>query len=109
MNAAGELRRTRVRAGLSQSELARRAGTSQATLSAYESGKKEPSLATFARLVSAAGGRLTIERNRRAPQPRDRRLDELSGARLSDVLGLAEALPARRRPRLSYPRLDQRT
>jgi transcriptional regulator with XRE-family HTH domain len=47
-------------AGLSQRELARRAETSQATLSAYESGKKSPTLETLARIVRAAGLDLRI-------------------------------------------------
>ena len=48
-------------AGLSQRELARRAGTSQATLSAYESGKKSPTLETLHRIVLAAGVDLRIQ------------------------------------------------
>ncbi len=48
-------------AGLSQRELARRAETSQATLSAYETGRKSPSLDTLARIVRAAGQDLRIQ------------------------------------------------
>jgi transcriptional regulator with XRE-family HTH domain len=50
-------------AGLSQRELARRAQTSQATLSAYESGRKSPTLDTLERVVRAAGLdlRITLE------------------------------------------------
>lgn len=48
-------------AGLSQRELARRARTSQATLSAYEAGRKSPSLDTLARIVRAAGQDLRIQ------------------------------------------------
>ena len=48
-------------AGISQRELARRAGTSQATLSAYEAGRKSPSLDTLARIVRAAGRDLRIQ------------------------------------------------
>lgn len=47
--------------GLSQRELARRAGTSQATLSAYEAGRKSPSLDTLARIIRAAGLDLRIQ------------------------------------------------
>lgn len=47
-------------AGLSQRDLAKRAGTSQATLSAYEAGRKSPSLDTLARIVRAAGRDLRI-------------------------------------------------
>lgn len=52
--------RARAAAGLSQVELARRAGTSRTTLSAYEHGRKAPSADTLGRLVSAAGWRLEI-------------------------------------------------
>jgi len=46
-------------AGLTQEELARRAGTSRSTLSAYEHGRKSPTVATFARLLAEAGFALT--------------------------------------------------
>ena len=48
----GALRR---RTGLSQDELARRAGTSGPTVAAYESGRKEPRWSTFVRLAGACG------------------------------------------------------
>ncbi len=47
--------------GLSQRELAQRAGTSQAAIGAYESGKRSPSLETLARIVRAAGQDLRIQ------------------------------------------------
>jgi transcriptional regulator with XRE-family HTH domain len=50
----------RVRAGLSKAELARRAGTSRETVSAYEHGSKSPNLSTLERLVDAAGFELTL-------------------------------------------------
>ena len=53
MDAAASLRDARRRAGLTQAELARRAGTSQATISAYEHGRKEPSVETLGRLLAA--------------------------------------------------------
>lgn len=52
------LERARVGAGLTQEELARRAGTSRTTLSAYEHGRKSPTVATFSRLLSEAGHEL---------------------------------------------------
>lgn len=42
-------------AGLSQAELAARAGTSRPTLSFYEHGHRSPTLATAARILAAAG------------------------------------------------------
>jgi transcriptional regulator with XRE-family HTH domain len=55
------LGRVRVNAGLTQEELARRAGTSRPTLSAYEHGRKSPTVATFARLLSEAGWDLAAQ------------------------------------------------
>jgi transcriptional regulator with XRE-family HTH domain len=52
------LEQARVSAGLTQEELARRAGTSRTTLSAYEHGRKSPTAATLARLLSGAGWEL---------------------------------------------------
>ena len=55
MAAAELLARVRRAAGLSQDELARRAGTSRTAVSAYEHGRKSPALDTVDRLLSAAG------------------------------------------------------
>jgi predicted nucleotidyltransferase/DNA-binding XRE family transcriptional regulator len=51
----------RQRAGLSQSELARRAGVAQPVISAYESGRREPSLTMLTKLVEASGHRLLVD------------------------------------------------
>ena len=49
---AGALLRTaRSRAGLSQAELAARAGVTQSVISVYESGHRQPALSTLAALV----------------------------------------------------------
>jgi len=47
--------RARRGSGLSQRELARRAGTSQPTLSTYEHGTKSPTLAVVERIVNSSG------------------------------------------------------
>jgi predicted nucleotidyltransferase/DNA-binding XRE family transcriptional regulator len=61
VNAASALLRdARSRAGLSQVELGRRAGVTQSVVSAYESGARQPSLPTLARLVAATGLELDI-------------------------------------------------
>jgi len=60
-DAAELLERVRVSSGLTQEELARRAGTSRPTLSAYEHGRKSPTVATFARLLSRAGWELDAQ------------------------------------------------
>lgn len=54
------LERARHDAGLSQTALARLSGTSRPTLSAYERGRKSPTLATAARILAAAGFDLDI-------------------------------------------------
>jgi transcriptional regulator with XRE-family HTH domain len=48
-------------AGLSQRELARRAGTSQAMVARIERGQQSPSVATLERLVRACGLELRVE------------------------------------------------
>lgn len=58
--AAALLREARRRAGLSQVELGRRAGVTQSVISAYESGARQPSVPTLARLVVAAGYELEL-------------------------------------------------
>ena len=50
----------RSQAGLTQSQLAKSAGTSQAAVARYESGKASPSVATLSRLLHAAGFELQV-------------------------------------------------
>jgi len=54
------LRAARKQSGLSQVELARQAGVTQSVISAYESGRRQPSLPTLAALVEAAGFELEV-------------------------------------------------
>ena len=54
------LEQARQAAGLSQAALAKRSGTSRPTLSAYERGRKSPTLDTAARILAEAGFDLTI-------------------------------------------------
>ena len=49
------LREARLRAGLTQEELARRAGTTQSAISRWESGSTRPPLEMLRRLVRACG------------------------------------------------------
>ena len=49
------IRMARRQAGLTQMELAERAGTSQAAISAYESGRRSPSVDTLVRILAATG------------------------------------------------------
>lgn len=55
IDAAAILKEARERAGLSQRELARRAGTAQSVVARIELGRTSPSLSTLDRLLAAAG------------------------------------------------------
>ncbi|WP_043828417.1 MULTISPECIES: helix-turn-helix domain-containing protein [unclassified Amycolatopsis] len=61
MHTAELLTTARRAAELSQQELAQRAGTSRPTLSAYERGKKSPTVDTVIRLLAGAGFALALE------------------------------------------------
>ena len=95
---ARQLLRVRERAGLSQRELARRAGLLADVLSAYETGGREPSAAVFQRIVHAAGGTVVVS----VPSAQERRQRD---EQLQDVLALADALPHRTPAPLSRPTL----
>lgn len=56
----GVLREARHRLRLSQNDLAQRAGVAQSAVSAYESGRRTPTLATLDRLLSVMGQELII-------------------------------------------------
>jgi hypothetical protein len=64
-DAAAMLRDARRQAGLTQAQLATRAGVPQSVVSAYENGRRQPSLATLRRLVDATGGTLAVTTQRR--------------------------------------------
>src|SRR5687767_5515311 len=105
MDTAGTIREARRRAGLSQQELAARAGTSQATLSAYENGRKQPTVETFDRLLAAAALRLVVEPAERPVVHVSETELERAGRGLLAVLELAGALPTSHRRDLRFPRL----
>jgi len=86
---------------MSRRELARRAGTSSATLAAYEAGRVVPSVAVLDRIVRAAG--LTSElRLHAAP------FDELERAQeLEALLDLADAFEWADRGPLRFPVLAE--
>lgn len=58
--AAGLLQLARLKAGISQAELARRAGLPATMVSAYERGRRQPTLPTLMRLIRAAGFELRL-------------------------------------------------
>lgn len=92
----------RERSGLSQAELARRAGLPRSVVNAYLRGNREPGADTLARLAAAGGFELGLA-------PRKPSVDfERASRILVQVLELAEALPFRPRPELEFPRLKDR-
>jgi transcriptional regulator with XRE-family HTH domain len=99
--AAEIIARIRRQSGLSQTELARRSGVDRSALSAYEHGRRQPSVAAVARIAAAAGMALDVAPARNAAA------DEHAGRILAQVIELAESLPYRPKDELSYPPLIQ--
>lgn len=99
---AGDLiRQARREGGLTQAELARRAGMPRSVLNAYERHHRQPGVDALGRIARAAGLEVRIG------PPADRIDPVRAGRILVQVLDLAEALPARRRGRLAYPSLKR--
>lgn len=57
---ARELIAARARAGLSQSEVAQRMGTTQSVVARLESGNRPPSMRTVERFAQAVGGHVVL-------------------------------------------------
>ena len=98
-DAARILSVARAAAGLSLREVARRAGTSHATLHAYETGKKSPAVSTFFRILHACGFAVDFH----LPARIRWRDGIYRGDELASVLRLAEAFPAQAPRRMDYP------
>jgi transcriptional regulator with XRE-family HTH domain len=101
MDAPTILRTARREARLTLRELADRAGTSHATLSAYEHAAKTPTVDTFARVLRAAGYVLDGALTRRIEA--DPRTGLARGDELAAVLELAAQFPARHDAELRAP------
>ena len=94
------IRTARGRSQLSLRALAARAGTSHATLSAYENGRVDPTTTVFTRIIEAAGWLLEASLLGRPPE-----FEGLGrGDELIAVLELAEQFPARHAAELEFPR-----
>jgi len=89
------IKQARRRSALSARELARRAGTSHATLLAYEAERIDPGTKVAGRILAAAGFRPRLELDALPVTANGR----LAGDELADVLELAEHLPHRPRRR----------
>ena len=105
MDTGTTLRQSRLNAGLTQAELAKRSGTSQATLCSYERGHKSPNADTLARVLAATGHKLSVERASCAVVTPSRRRLERNARTLLQVLDLAAELPTRHKHHLAYPPL----
>jgi transcriptional regulator with XRE-family HTH domain len=100
---AGKLiRQIRHESGLRQVELARRSGIQSSVLSAYEHGRRQPSVAALARIAGVAG--LQVGVGRVGSVSEQMKLLR-AGNILVQVLDLAEQLPYRPRSQLAYPPL----
>jgi transcriptional regulator with XRE-family HTH domain len=90
------------RSGLSQAELARRAGIPRSVLNVYLHGGREPGSDALLRLATAAG--LDVQLAKRVPPVDPERASKI----LVQVLELAEALPFRPRAEMEFPPLAER-
>lgn len=106
MDAATIIRAVRRRQGLTQAELARRVGTSQPVISAYENGRRDPTYQTLRKLVEAGGERLRVDAAVLESDLAPAADAQGHAQRLLEVLTLADAIPVRRRTSvLKAPRL----
>jgi transcriptional regulator with XRE-family HTH domain len=102
VDAASTIRRARLDARLSLRALGERAGTSHATLAAYEAGRTVPRVDTLDRILRAAGYASDITTSPR-PDATDAER-EAKGRELLQVLDLAGLFPARHDPAITFPR-----
>jgi transcriptional regulator with XRE-family HTH domain len=98
--AAELIAEVRRHAGINQTELSRRTGLTRSVLSAYEHGRRQPSVAALARIAAAAELDLQVV-------PREDPAVTRAGEILEQVLELAELLPSRPRGELAYPPLSR--
>src|SRR5207253_7235206 len=102
MSTAAVVAKLPQQSGLSQAELARRAGLPRSVLNAYLHRHREPGADVLLRIASAGGARLEVEKRKPPVDPRR------AGKILTQVIGLAEALPYRPRAEMAYPPLKDR-
>jgi transcriptional regulator with XRE-family HTH domain len=90
------------RSGLSQAELARRAGLPRSVLNVYLHGRREPGTDALMRIASAGGFGLELAERKPPVDP------ERASQILVQVLDLAEVLPFRPRSEIQFPSLAKR-
>jgi transcriptional regulator with XRE-family HTH domain len=114
--ASALLRRARTLRQMTQAELSSRSGISQPVISAYETGKRDPTASSLLVLLDALDCDLTVLPRVGNPRPgigpsewdvaRSGPVEiERNGSVLPDLLLLADSIPRRRRGPLAYPRL----
>jgi uncharacterized protein len=91
LSAASLLKEARQRSGLSQVELARRAGVTQSVISAYESGRRQPALPTLANLIEATGLRLTVTVEEPPREPLSGPIGQIVRHRRRELIAAAQA------------------
>jgi transcriptional regulator with XRE-family HTH domain len=101
-SAVSLLKRILEQSGLTQAELARRAGIPRSVLNVYLRGGREPGADTLLRIAAAGGMDLRLGRRKSAVD------SERASRILVQVLELAEALPFRPRAEMQYPPLADR-
>lgn len=88
--AAGTLiRLARIQKGLTQREVAERAGTSQSAIAAYERGHKSPNFDTLVRIIQAMG--LDVKIRLTEPDPAEAARQEVRNRQRKDRLARARA------------------
>lgn len=101
---AGLLREARQSVGFTLRELAKRTGASHSMISAYEHGRKSPSLPLLKTLLAECGVDMELRLTRRI-----RHRDGLErGEELEQVLALAEKFPAKHERKLMFPPFGKR-
>jgi transcriptional regulator with XRE-family HTH domain len=99
MDVATLLVRSRLRAGLSQRELAARARTSAAAICLYEQGDRVPRVDTLARILAAMDSTLELDA---VSMPSE--IDaSANGRALEELVDLADHLPRRSSKQLGAP------
>lgn len=93
--AAGLLREARTGRGLTLEQLARRSGIAKSTLSLYENGRQQPSVAALDHLLGTMGGELTVRAS--VPESASKAIT------LARVCAVGMSLPRKDRGRLPLP------